>query len=472
MTDRLKRLWRLQSESVRLLLIIGAVFVVGGGVWISRFPRTVEYELLFGGRTFSERELTNMEAAWAKAEECDGYELDGNRVRIPRALRAKFVAALAETNALPVEFDWEIPEDQENINPFESLAQKQARMQRARERELANILGSMAGIEHAAVKFDEEVGGGPRREKNVTAMVAVRPKAGAPLDPSDIHSIRHLVAATKAGLEPHKVTITDLIAGKTYTGDAVSDSSLQHSSEIAFLEGQWRQKIARALDYIRGVQVAVSIHMRPDTTFSVTDRPHSSDPQQRPTQPPMAVPETAGSISVSLAIPDTCWQSIASQSTPELTSDTRAGLAASQTLDEVKANVRQHVTNLLSSWSQAHVTVSTYSVAPNDTCAAAPPALEGPHPIFYIAFAAVGLAVGLLIFHTWSDISALRRSAAPVQSAAAHTVGPVVVQQPLHDEAMRDQEPSSVWRYRLTETVRRNPKAAASVLQTWLSRAG
>src|SRR5687768_97026 len=50
---------------------------------------------LLGGRPFSASELTAMEAAFASAG-LGGYELEGNRIRIPQWEQAAYVAALAD----------------------------------------------------------------------------------------------------------------------------------------------------------------------------------------------------------------------------------------------------------------------------------------------------------------------------------------------------------------------------------------
>src|SRR5688572_17770903 len=59
---------------------------------------------LLGGQHFSTSELTAMQAAFSEAG-LGGYEVEGGRIRIPRAQQAAYVAALAEAKALPMNWN-------------------------------------------------------------------------------------------------------------------------------------------------------------------------------------------------------------------------------------------------------------------------------------------------------------------------------------------------------------------------------
>src|SRR5262245_30071138 len=81
-----------------LLLVVIAVSLG----WLVQGNVAENETFLMGGQTFSPSQLRDMQAAFGKA----GLEahVEGAQVRVPRGQESKYMAALAEAQALPVEF--------------------------------------------------------------------------------------------------------------------------------------------------------------------------------------------------------------------------------------------------------------------------------------------------------------------------------------------------------------------------------
>ena len=83
-------------------LLLAAIVVAL--VYLFQYQVTSGDEYLLGGRPFYGDELTRAEAAFAEAGLNGSQIADGNRIRIPRGQKEKYLAALAESSALPADF--------------------------------------------------------------------------------------------------------------------------------------------------------------------------------------------------------------------------------------------------------------------------------------------------------------------------------------------------------------------------------
>ena len=204
--------------------------------------------------------------------------------------------------ALPAHLDVELKRELDRTNPFESHQQRTARLKMARERELANILREMNGIEDATVRFDEQKRRPFQQECEVAAIVAVRPVEGTPLDPSRIRNLRRLVAGYKVGLRPEAVTVFDFETGRSFAGALDFDPSMRASDEYAVrksrYEREWTEKIAKVLADMDGVRVATNVELQGGDLLPPPERASGVDAHPAPL--PALVPVT---ISVAVGVP-------------------------------------------------------------------------------------------------------------------------------------------------------------------------
>src|SRR5215207_9010236 len=121
-------------------LAVGLLFgvIVIGLVYLFQYQVSSGDEYLLDGRAFSGAELTTMEAAFAKAGLGQSV-ISGNQIRIPRGQKQRYLAALAEENALPADFHNFLTKELNNDNPFTSTRSLELRRANAKQREIALI---------------------------------------------------------------------------------------------------------------------------------------------------------------------------------------------------------------------------------------------------------------------------------------------------------------------------------------------
>ena len=232
-------------------------------------------EYLFGGEFLSASEADRVEQAFAAAG-LAGHERDGGRIRVPKAQKAAYLAAVADAGALPANFN-QVMEQSLDLGPFVDRDTKRQRLKAAREQQLSMIVSMMAGVEDAKVMYDVREARGFGKEE-VTATVSVLPAAGQSLDAHKSKMIRSAVASAVAGLSPGDVTILNLGDGTSYDeGGAYAADSFEEryfQTRIAY-EDKLRNDLERFLRYIPGVQVTVSAEL--DDTLAAESRSTRSE---------------------------------------------------------------------------------------------------------------------------------------------------------------------------------------------------
>ena len=190
---QVKDLFQSMTPGARITagLLLAVVVISLGYLFTHQVSGTDVY--LMGAASFSASDLPAMEAAFAKAE-LNSYEIRGTGILIPRGQRDRYMAALADANALPPNIHEVLDEAIKDTSPFVGKQQREARLKAAKQKMLGMIIRSMQGIENAYVLYDEEEKRQFRREKVITASVGVKPQVSQYLDDSQISAIQHLVA--------------------------------------------------------------------------------------------------------------------------------------------------------------------------------------------------------------------------------------------------------------------------------------
>lgn len=244
-------------------------------VYLFQYQTSSGDEYLLGGRPFYGDELTRAEAAFAKAGLSGSQIAEGNRIRIPRGQKEGYLAALAESSALPADFYKYLDEAAASDNPFSSTKSLEMRRWNAKQKELALIISRLRGISSATVQYDETTSRGSlRSQAQKRAMVAVQTLAGE-LDENQIKAIRNIVVGSYAGLKGSDVSINDITSGRTYSG--VEEAGGSQESLYALYkqryERDWKAKLEDQLSWIQNAIVNVNVQLSPeveDTTEQVT----------------------------------------------------------------------------------------------------------------------------------------------------------------------------------------------------------
>lgn len=278
---QLADIFRSMSGGSRLAVGLLLVLIVVSLVYLFQYQVTGGDEYLLDGRVFSGSELTAIEAAFAKAG-LGQSTVSGNQIRIPRGQKQRYLAAMAESQALPADFHKYMDDGLSGENPFSSTRSLELRRSHAKQKELSLIISRMKGIESATVQFDEEQQGGLSRQKKKTAMVAVQ-TVGSPLEESQVKAIRNVVASAYVGLDRQNVTITDIASHHTYGGATgpggySEDDSIYAMHKTKF-EREWQRKIYEQLAMIPGVIVGVNVELNPELVHNT----HSTKLDPKPT---------------------------------------------------------------------------------------------------------------------------------------------------------------------------------------------
>ena len=216
--SQLVELFQSMTPGARLMagLLMVAV-LLGGGYFYTHQSLTPDMDLMHGVPV-TPGQLPLMEAAFEKAK-LKGYEIrGGTSIFVPRGQESAYMAALVAAKALPKGLGAAQREAIDNNNLLEFGPQREARMKVATQDVLAQAICEMPGIRTAYVLYNVDSRPGPFKDKVVTAAVTIQPTASDGLDAALVSSIRVMVAHAIADLKPENVAVTDLAAGRTWSG--------------------------------------------------------------------------------------------------------------------------------------------------------------------------------------------------------------------------------------------------------------
>jgi flagellar biosynthesis/type III secretory pathway M-ring protein FliF/YscJ len=447
-----------------LLAVTGVVIFAG---------KSPQREFLFNGRTFAPSELAAAEIAFAKAELFD-YEFVARKIRVPRASRAEYIKAIAEAGALPADFDRESTIGDDSSHLFETRAQRQLRRQAELERKLAQAITHLGGIDKATVRFDERSSGGLKPETSISASVLIDCQPNTRLDKRTVDVIRHMVAGERIGLQPSNVTVTDLRSRTVYSDetDSWADGGLRQSLEKRQCEETWQQKIMAALSHIRAAKVVVTAHFDPSAANSGDENASTIDQHGRAEKVTRPITRLAVLVNVPSSYYRDLWKSAkgASSKTSYERADVELRKLRSQTEQAIAAMVKT-LTSV--SAAQTHVTVTSFDDLAVDSL---PPARGSAAHLSKTRLAAatvLAAAVAGIVF----------RVVLSIKTRLAHGNDGVAVEPPSlnadsahrsgeYDEAGSVSSSDANLRQQLAEAVRRDPQAAAKVLEKWMRQAG
>jgi flagellar M-ring protein FliF len=279
---QLSELFRSMTPAARVTTVLLLVVIVVSVAFLfnHQFSSTDCY--LFGGEAASASELPAMTAAFGKANLND-FELEGNRIKVPRSKQAAYMAALADAGALPHNFLDSLKKPLESGGPFVDRAKRAELVKIGLEGELAQIIGKMNGIESASVLYDEQTEYGLNPRKIITASVQVKPTGSQSLSPDQVQAIRHVVGPG-IGAAPESVSVVDLNNGRTYPGGTPGSNS--DVSQDRYLntklkyEQEYTERIANALSFVKGALISVNVELHPE--LEETQSTNKVDPKAVP----------------------------------------------------------------------------------------------------------------------------------------------------------------------------------------------
>jgi flagellar biosynthesis/type III secretory pathway M-ring protein FliF/YscJ len=466
LTELFKSMTPAARVTAGLLLVVTVVSIA----YLFNHPMAGAHVMLMDGQVFSTSQLRDMQAAFGKA----GLEaeLDGARLRIPRGQESKYMAALDEADALPVDYGHNM-QQAVNTNGFLRIGQRQQEAARrvAKQKDLQRLIEEMRGIDRAAVLIDEEeTEHFPRPKRRLTSAVTVFPADDHPLDLETVRTIRQLMVGSVSGLEPQAVTVVDMSENRSFVGD---DESGQAGGDYAAakkrLELEWKQSIADVLAYIPDVLVSTNVELERETADAENQR------QAR-----------AKRVTASVAVPSTYYEALWRKEHPRsagqpITKPEPAALAKvetreTQNIERLVANLLPH--NAAAGTAKRQVAVTTFHPLLQQSSARQVLRENARAWLFehWRTLTLGGLAlIGLLVLRwMFRSIGGARRQPAgshvelpPTISLSGDAVAqPASTISPPHFE--RAAVGRSSLNRELANAVRDDPDAAVSVLRTWI----
>ncbi|HEV3416646.1 MAG TPA: hypothetical protein VG056_07535 [Pirellulales bacterium] len=279
-------LFRSMTPGARITAgLLLAVLVVSLGYLVNHQASSAD-DFLFGGDPIPSSQLIAIRGAFGKAKLSD-FDIDANgAIRVPRAQKALYLAALADANALPRGFGDYMISAIKDVGPFGSQKQQKEMFQVAQERELAAVIAKMNGIESAEVMYNIEPESGLSTQRSVkTASVSVKPQGNDPLNDERAQSIRQFVAAA-IGCKPTDISVLDLNTNSTFPGggNGVTGGGLDDAYATAKrrYERDYQTTIRDALSFIPGAKVNVNVEL--NTELEVETREDRVDPKTIPVE--------------------------------------------------------------------------------------------------------------------------------------------------------------------------------------------
>jgi flagellar M-ring protein FliF len=266
---QVSELFRSMTPGARITAgLLLAVVVVSLG-YLFRQTTSGPDAFLFGGEALSDGELNRIEVALGEAGIAGVRE--GNRIRVPTGQQTAALAAIADADALPKNFNTILEDALGKGGPWESSAAARERMKIAKQEALADMIRAMPWVEEAGVVYDEQPPQGLSRTKLVTGSVSVLPAAGELLDARRAKMLQKLVASSLVGMKPDDVAVIDLGNGGEYGSGGNAIELLDdeyYQIKIAF-EMQRKEAILNVLRDIPGVRVEVNAELD-DTKEEIT----------------------------------------------------------------------------------------------------------------------------------------------------------------------------------------------------------
>ena len=298
----------MQSRVIAGMLVVAIALGLG---MLVRGSTTPSVEPLFGGRTFSEKELDTMEMAFSQAGLRD-WNREGRRLLIPVATRNEYLTALQNETTLSHSVQSNLQAAIESTSPFESSDQRQSREMAAKERDISNLINRFPFVAWASVEHDQGQRLGLSREAPQSARVVVTPEGTTALTRDQKDMIQDVVWPSYAGMTADDVVVIDTNGSASSVADAAEDPLLRKRREE---EANLVQKVRAQLSGYGRIQVQAYVEIDPTlavekTVLKYADQPttlgeHSRSVESVSTRPlnrgvPGTVPNAIGNRAASI----------------------------------------------------------------------------------------------------------------------------------------------------------------------------
>lgn len=278
---QVNNLFRSMSMGARIVAGLLLAVIVVSLAYLFNHQMAGPDAYLLGGEAIDATEINAVTSALGQAG-LTSFQVDGNRIRVPRGEEATYMAALAEEGALPGNYGSYLQKAITESGPLVSKAKQNELLKQGLQLELQRVIRKMKGISNASVLISTVEEGNLAKKKVHSASVSVNTIGGVDLEDRVVTAIRHTVAAAiSQSMAPESVTVTNVDSGYTYpaTRPGETPAGLENpyiKNRLAY-EKTWREKIMTALDFIEGVVVTCNVEV--DPTVEQLEQKTQHDPK-------------------------------------------------------------------------------------------------------------------------------------------------------------------------------------------------
>ncbi len=262
--NQIRDLFTSMTPSARIMAgLMVAVVVVSLGWIMTGGASGTKYEYLFGGRNFSDAELTSWEAAFGSAQLGD-YERVGQRIKVPSLKKDQYLKALGTANSLPQSHSSPMDKALNGNSPWDPNSLIEKRSVFARQQVLGNTIKQHNGIQNAIVNFDEQRAGFGRKADRV-CTISVQGQNGIPVSQNLLRNFAKMATHTFAGLTMENVTVIDLGTSSIVYGGSGDGTSAEENPYFAAQtqwESMYESKVSALLSDFQA-KVAVNVILDP-----------------------------------------------------------------------------------------------------------------------------------------------------------------------------------------------------------------
>lgn len=239
--DKVKGFFKGMSKTVRILLIVAAVVVVGAVIALIVYQNTRPEAMLFTELTTED--MTSV-VKYLQENGVTGYRIDGDTIWVPEAQENPVRVGLMSSDVYPKSgFSYSTYLD--NVGMLSSEADReQLKLYELQDR-MGAMVGLFNGVQHAVVEITpQEDSRWILDKENLTkasASVIVTMKDGYEMDSQMATSIQNLLLTGVQGLKVENAVVMDQ-NGKTWTGSESIDAS-DSSALMLSLQNQVDERI-------------------------------------------------------------------------------------------------------------------------------------------------------------------------------------------------------------------------------------
>ncbi|WP_153559076.1 beta-cystathionase [Roseimaritima sediminicola] len=257
-TDQFRNAFLAMPMASRVIAgMLVVAIVVGLGILIQG-GNTSEDTYLFGGESFNEQELSQMELGFADAG-LRGWTRENKRIKVPSDAVHEYLKALADAGTLPSRLESAVSEALNQSNPLELSDQFKFRVEHARAENLSRQLQMWPDIEWAAVQYDESKRGWSNQHRQ-TASVTVAPLGDRPLSPARERKIKEFVSGSYANLDFENVVVIDTNSSAAGSWDDEENELLATKRRV---ENDLEIRIRQLLSVYGDIGVGVTAEIDP-----------------------------------------------------------------------------------------------------------------------------------------------------------------------------------------------------------------